>query len=123
MRFNALDFIQSFAVALPAFAMSLVAIAVIFHRLKQRIGKPKRLRRSRRFASAIVSVAMGLTFLPFAAIYRPNLIEVAKGQIRQQEDVDEDDNSDPETPHKYLLGQLRRIRRGEKVDTIFLRRE
>lgn len=121
MRVNALDLIQSFAVALPVLAMSLVAIAVVISRLKQLIWKPKR-SRHRRFAAALVSVAMGLSFLPFAAIYRPSLIEVAKAQIRQQEDVDEDDNGDPETPLKHLLRQLRQIRRGEKVETLFLRR-
>ena len=122
MRFNALDLIQSFAVALPVVAMSLVAIAAVFFRLMQLIRKPNRSRKPRRFAIAAVGVAMGLAFLPFAAIYRPSLIEVAKAQIRQQEDVDEDDNGDPETPLKHLLSQLRRIRRGEKVETIFLRR-
>lgn len=122
MHLNALDLIQSFAVALPVLAMSLVAIVVVFARLKQLIWKPKRSRKRRRFAIAVASVAMGLTFLPFAAIYRPSLIEVAKAQIRQQEDVDEDDNGGPETPLKHLLSQLRRIRKGEKVETLFLRR-
>jgi predicted PurR-regulated permease PerM len=121
MPLNDLDRIQIFAVALPFFAMLLLAIAAVFSRLKQLIRKPKRSRRRRRFALAVVNVAMGLTFLPFAAIYRPSLIEVAKAQIRQQEDADEDDNGDPETPLKHLLSQLRRIRRGEKVETLFLR--
>ncbi len=122
MRANALDLIQTFAVALPVFAMSLVAIAAVFSRLKQLIWKPRRTRIRRRFTIAAAGVAMGLAFLPFAAIYRPSLIEVAKAQIRQQEDVDEDDNGDPETPLKHLLSQLRRIRKGEKVETLFLRR-
>jgi hypothetical protein len=101
--------------------MSIVAIVVVFSRLKQLIRKPIRSRKRRRFAIAVVS-AMGLTFLPFAAIYRPSVIEVVKSQIRQQEDIDEDYNGDPETPLKHLLSQLRRIRRGEKVETLFLRR-
>lgn len=122
MRVNALDLIQSFAVALPVLVMSLVAIVAAFSRLKQLIRNPKRSRRRRRFGIAVASIAMGSTFLPFAAIYRPSLIEVAKAQIRQQEDVDEDDNGDPETPLKHLLSQLRRIRRGERVETLFLRR-
>lgn len=121
MPINDLDRIQIFAVSLPFFAMLLLAIAVGFSRLKQLIQKPKRLRRRRRFSLAVGSIAMGLTFLPFAAIYRPNMSEVTKAQIRQQEDADEDDNGDPETPLKHLLNQLRRIRRGEKVETLFLR--
>ena len=77
----------------------------------------------RRFAISAANAALGLAFLPFASIYHPSQIEVAKAQIRQQEDVDEDDNGDPETSEKHLLRQLRRIRRGEKVETLFLRRE
>lgn len=122
MRFNALDSIQNFAVALPVFAMSLVAIAVVCHRLKQLVQKPTRAQKHRVFAISATAV-MGLGFLPLASIYRPNLIEVAKAQIRQREDVDEDDNGDPETPLKHLHRQLRRIRRGEKVETLILRRE
>ena len=122
MPINDLDRIQIFAVSLPFFAILLLAIAAFFTRLRQLTQKPKRSRRRRRFALAIGSVAMGLTFLPFAAIYRPSLNEVAKAQIRQQEDADEDDNGDPETPLKHLLNQLRRIRRGEKVETLFLRK-
>jgi hypothetical protein len=122
MPLNDLDRIQIFAVSLPFFAMLFVAIAVVFSRLKQLLWKPKRSRRRRRFALAVANAAMGLTFLPFAAIYRPSQIEVAKAQIRQQEDADEDENGDPETLLKHLHSQLRRIRRGEKVEILFLRR-
>lgn len=121
MRVNPLDLIDGFAVALPLFAMSLVAIAVICSRLRQLISK--RPRKRRRFAISAVNAAMVLAFLPFASIYRPSMIQVAKAQIRQQEDVDEDDNGEPESPVKHLLRQLRRIRRGEKVETLFVRRE
>lgn len=109
MRVNPLDSIQEFAVSLPVFAMSLVMIAVVCSRLKQLIRKPKRPRKSQRLAISAINTAMGQTFLPFASIYRPNLIEVAKAQIREQEDVDEDDSGDPETSQKHLLRQLRRI--------------
>jgi hypothetical protein len=121
MPINDLDRIQILAVSLPFFAMLLLAIAALFTRLRQLTQNPKRSRRRRRFALAVGSVAMGLTFLPFAAIYRPSLNEVARAQIRQQEDADEDDNGTPETPLKHLLKQLRRVRRGEKVETLFLR--
>jgi hypothetical protein len=64
---------------------------------------------------------IGFAFLPLSILYRPSLAEVAKAQIRQQEDVDEDENGDPESPLKHLLRQLRRIRRGEPLETISLR--
>jgi hypothetical protein len=55
--------------------------------------------------------------------YRPNHAFVAKAQIQQQEDVDEDDDGSPETPIKHLHRQLRRIRRGEPVDHLVWRLE
>lgn len=55
--------------------------------------------------------------------YRPNHAFVAKAQIQQQEDTDEDDNGDPQTPIKHLHRQLRRIRRGEHVERLVWRRE
>jgi len=121
MPLNDLDRIQIFAVSVPSFAMLILAIAIFFLRLKQLKKEPKRLRRRRRIALTVGSFAIGLTFLPFAAIYRPSINEVTKAQIRQQEDADEDDNGDPETPLRHLLHQLRRIRRGEKVKILFLR--
>jgi amino acid transporter len=120
---NPVDAMQEFAVSLPVLALSLVAAVLFVSRIKQVIWKPKPQNRPRRFRISARNAAVGLAFLPFAAIYRPRLIEVAKAQIRQQEDVDEDDSGGPETPLKHLMRQLRRIRRGEPVETLFLRRE
>jgi|SRR5579859_1937884 len=121
MPFNAVDAYQTLAVSLPTFAMLFVAIAVACRRVKQLLQKPARRRRQRGIAVSITNTAIGLSFLPFAAIYRPNFIEVVKTQIQQQEDSDEDDNGDPETPTKHLHRQLRRIRRGEKVEALSVR--
>ena len=110
MHFNAVDFYQTLAVSLPVFAMLFVAIGVACRRLKQLVQKPAtRRRRKRGIAISVTNAAIGLSFLPFAAIYRPNLIEVVKTQIQQQEDADEDDNGDPDTPTKHLHRQLHRI--------------
>ena len=122
MRINPIDLIQSFAVSLPVLAMLLVGFAVICSRIKRLIWKPKSPRR-RRLSISAANAALGLSFLPFAAIYRPKLIEVVKAQIRQQENVDEDDNGGPDSPKKHLLRQLRRIRRGEAVETLSVRLE
>ena len=121
MPANPLDTIDALAISLPVAAMTLVGIVVMYSRLRQLIAKPKHTRRRRRFRVSAANAALGLAFLPFAAIYRPSLIEVAKAQIRQQEDANEDDNGGPEAPLKHLLRQLRRIRRGEKVETLSLR--
>jgi len=121
MLINPVDAWQEFVVSLPVAALSLVGIAVFLSRLKMLIWKPKGSRRRRRFGMSTANAAIGFSFLPFAAIYRPRMIEVAKAQIRQQEDVDEDDNGDPDTPARHLLRQLRRIRRGETVDRLTLK--
>ena len=123
MHINPIDAMQEFAVSLPVVALTLVGIAVFLSRLKQLIWKPKGPRRSGLFGRLAANAALGISFLPFAAIYRPRMIEVAKAQIRQQEDVDEDDNGAPDTPIRHLLRQLRRIRRGEEVDRLILKRD
>jgi len=123
MHINPIDAMQEFAVSLPVFAITCVGIAVFLSRLKSFIWKPKGSRRRRRFGRFAANAALGISFLPFAAIYRPRMIEVVKAQIRQQEDVDEDDSGGPDTPIRHLLRQLRRIRRGEQVDRLILKRD
>ena len=123
MPINPVDAMQEFAVSLPVVAITCVAIALFLSRLKTLIGKPKGPRRNRRFGIMAANAALGFSFLPFAAIYRPRLIEVVKAQIRQQEDADEDGNGDPDTPARHLMRQLRRIRRGETVDRLTLKLE
>jgi len=105
----------------PVIALTLVGFAVIASTIKQILWPGKtgqKPRRRIRFSAR--DVALGLAFLPFAILYRPSLAEVAKAEIRQQEDADEDDNGDHESPVKHLLNQLRRIRRGERVETLSL---
>ena len=106
----------------PALALFVVGLSVVLSSLKQLIWRDKRrskVRNGIRFSAR--NVALGLAFLPFAILYRPSLAEIAKAEIRQQEDADEDETGDPESPIKHLLRQLRRIRRGEQVKTISLR--
>jgi len=66
-------------------------------------------------------VGAALMFLSMA--YRPNHSFVAKAQIVQREDEDEDDQGGPDTPQRHLKRQLRRIRRGETVDRLVWRLE
>jgi len=110
------------ALALPVFAIVLVTIALVYQRIRLSISGRTTSRRSRRRIGIVASNALiGFAFLPLSIIYRPALVEVAKAQIRQREDVDEDESGDPESPLKHLLRQLRRIRRGERVERISLR--
>lgn len=117
-----LDPREDIAVAFPVFVMLLLAIALVCQRIKLSVrsrGNP--VRRRRRVGIVASNALVGLAFLPLSIIYRPSLSEIAKAQIRQQEDVDEDESGDAESPIKHLLRQLRRIRRGEQVETISLR--
>ena len=50
--------------------------------------------------------------------YRPNDAFLAKAQIEQQEEADDDANGDPASSLRHFNRQLRRIRRGEPVDTL-----
>jgi hypothetical protein len=66
-------------------------------------------------------VGAALMFLSMA--YRPNHAFVAKAQIVEREDQDEDDQGGPDSPRRHLMRQLRRIRRGEPVDRLVWRLE
>lgn len=117
-----LDPREAIAIAFPVFVMLLLAIALVYQRIKLSVrSRGNSVRRRRRVGIVASNALVGLAFLPLSIIYRPSLSEIAKAQIRQQEDVDEDESGDAESPIKHLLRQLRRIRRGEQVETISLR--
>jgi hypothetical protein len=67
------------------------------------------------------SSSLGSAFQIVQVFYRPTTAFVIEAKL--EEDVDEDDNGDPESPAKHLLRQLHRIRRGEMVDTLVVRRQ
>ena len=83
--------------------------------------KGKTVRSGSRFSSSTAGLGTALLGLTF--FYRPRLEFAVEAQQRQQEDADEDDNGDPDSPKKHLLRQLRRIRRGEAVETLSVRLE
>jgi hypothetical protein len=66
-------------------------------------------------------VAAALMFLTTA--YHPSVEFVAKAEIRESEDADDDEQGGPDTPRRHLHRQLRRIRHGERVDGLVLRLE
>ena len=93
-------------------------------RLRNRERDHQGRRPARRFRVGTSAAAdLGAAFQFLSMAYRPNHAFVAKAQIQQEEDVDEDDDGSPETPVKHLNRQLRRIRRGEPVDHLIWRLE
>ena len=117
-----LEFLFTLIGAFPVIAIWIVAIAVFTSTIKQLIW-PRRTAQKPgcRFRFSVRNAALGLALLPFAILYQPRLAQVARTELRQKEDADEDDHGDPESPVKHLLRQLRRIRRGERVETLSLR--
>ncbi len=79
--------------------------------------------RHARLGTSSSAAGLGAAFQFLSMAYRPDHSFVAKAQIQQQEDADEDDDGTPETPIKHLHRQLRRIRRGEPVERLIWRLE
>ncbi len=111
---------EAFGVSFPVVAIVLVSVAIVFHKIGELLRKRKQ-RWRRHMQVSASSVVLGLAFLPLAVVYRPSLIEAVKVQYRQLDDADEDENGDPDSPLNHLRKQLRRIRRGEKVETLLVR--
>jgi glycine/D-amino acid oxidase-like deaminating enzyme len=65
------------------------------------------------------AASLGTAFQFMQVFHRPSMAYVL--EAKQDEDADEDDQGDPDAPAKHLHRQLRRIRRGEQVDTLVLR--
>ncbi|HMG84295.1 MAG TPA: hypothetical protein VK574_01045 [Terracidiphilus sp.] len=83
----------------------------------------KRKRAGRRSTFLWSTAGLGTVLLGLTLFYRPRLQFAVEAQHRQVEDVDEDDNGDPDIPSRHLMRQLRRIRRGEEVESLSVRRE
>jgi Na+/H+-dicarboxylate symporter len=97
-----------------------LVVALIFFTVS-RIGLWQRKRRTG-VQSRIYSMCLagGIAFLQFVqTIYQPNLSYVLAAI--EDEDADEDDLGGPDSPHKHLHRQLRRIRRGQHVDRLQVR--
>jgi type VI protein secretion system component VasK len=99
--------------------MIIVVWSRMFHRSNGK--RPNRSQIVRLGASSSAVVGSACLFL--STLYRPHHGFIAKAQVRHQEDAEDDDQGDLETPRRHLLRQLRRVRRGEKVDRLVLRLE
>jgi len=67
------------------------------------------------------AVAAALMFLTTA--YRPSVEFIAKTEIQQREEADDDDQGGSDSHKKHLHRQLRRIRNGEHLDHLIWRLE
>ena len=112
------------AVAALAMASPFLAILVILAYYYLFCVPGRRRKPLRRKARLIPSSdGLGTVVLGLTLIYRPRIHHAVEAQQRQVEDADEDDNGDLDSPKRHLMRQLRRIRRGEHVETLSVRLE
>jgi hypothetical protein len=116
MNNSILDVIGALALMAPFLAIA----AILVHYFLQRAIAKRKLRQGKSvfgFCPSSFALGTALQFMPM--FYRPSVAYVI--EIRRVETSDEDDEGDPETPAKHLHRQLRRIRRGEPIDTLVFR--
>jgi hypothetical protein len=103
-----------------ASAPFLAIIVIVLHYHLRRAAWKRALRAGRKPVGFCPSPsAFGSAFQIIQVFYRPNVAHVI--EAKQEEDVDEDDNGDPEPPARLFHRQLKRIRRGERIDRLILR--
>ena len=111
-----LFYLCSIAASLPYLAIAVVFAYFLLRRAKWKIDE----RRGRKNLGFCPSVAaMGMMLLFMQVFVRPTLQFVL--EEKQDEDLGEDDQGDPESITKQLNRQLKRIRRGEQVGDLVLR--
>jgi hypothetical protein len=91
--------------------------AILVHYLWRRAAWRRRGRK--RFGYYPSAFAFGLALQFVQVFYRPSVDCVL--EAKQDEAAEEDDEGDPETAAKQLSRQLKRIRRGERVEKLVLR--
>jgi hypothetical protein len=104
------------AVSAPFVAIAAILVYYISLRARWRLNR-RRGRKKCGFCPS--SSALGIAFLFLQVFYRPSVVNVM--EVKQDENVDEDDEGDSENLAKQLNRQLKRIRRGELVERLILR--
>lgn len=110
MTFNAFYGWCVFAMYMPFLAIVLILCHYFALRLRWRLSR-------RGFCPSVLALGMAFQFMQ--VFHRPSMEHVL--EAKQEDDADEDDNGDPDAPHKHLHRQLRRIRRGQHVDRLQVR--
>ncbi|HVN92630.1 MAG TPA: hypothetical protein VMT38_02990 [Terracidiphilus sp.] len=106
----------SVAASLPYLIIVVVVVHFLLRRLNWKLDQ-RRGKRNTRFCPSVGALGMMLLFMQ--VFVRPTLQYVL--ETRQDQDVEEDDEGDPESTLKQLNQQLKRVRRGEKIGDLVLR--
>ena len=113
---SAFDVLWMSALSAPFLA---IIVLLAYYQLKRTTWKWNRRRGKRNPGFCPSSAALGTIFL-FAQVFtRPSIAHVFEARLA--EDADEDDDGEPDSPGKDLNRQLRKIRRGEPIDSLVLR--
>lgn len=115
MHFDVLNALSIFLVA----PFLLIPLIFVYYQRHKAVWKRKKRLGKKNLGFCPSSFALGMAFQFVPVFYRPS--EAFVLEARLQEDVEEKDQGDPETPAKHLQRQLRRIRRGEQIETLVLR--
>ncbi len=100
----------------------LAMVAILAHyQLRRSVWRRKKRKGKKNPGFCPSAAALGAVFVFMPVFYRPSVDFLVKARIQQEEKVDEDDQGDPETHEKSLSRQLRRIRRGDRVETLEVR--
>ncbi|MGA8729196.1 MAG: hypothetical protein WB608_10640 [Terracidiphilus sp.] len=106
------------SLALVAPFLAIFAVFAHYH-LRRAIWKRKRRLGKSLPGFCPSTFALGTALQLMPTFYRPSMDFAIKARL--VEVVEEDDEGDPEKPAKHLHRQLRRIRRGEPVDTLVVK--
>jgi hypothetical protein len=112
-------FFYAFGMSAAMFPFLSIAAILLHHRLRLAARRRNRLQNGKDRGFWPTASALGTAFQFLHVIYQPSTAYVL--EAKQEERADEDDSGDPEAPTKQLNRQLRKIRRGEPIDTIVLR--
>src|ERR1700761_1105107 len=108
--------LAAFFVATPSVAVVVLLGAYYLRRARWR----RRRRASRKYAGFYPSASsLGNAFHSLQTFTRPTIAYVL--QEKYDEDIEDDGDGGPDNPSRQMNRQLKRIRRGESVDTLTVR--
>jgi hypothetical protein len=108
--------LAAFFVATPNVAVVVLLCTFYLRRARWR----RRRRVSRKYAGFYPSASsLGNAFHSLQTFTRPTVAYVL--EEKYDEDMEDDGDGGPVDPNQQLKGQLKRIRRGERVDTLTVR--
>jgi hypothetical protein len=115
MHVDVLSVLSLFSIA-PFLAIAAILGYYLIRRMRwlRTTGVGRRL-----FGVQASAVGLGMAFLFLQVFWQPSLSHAI--EVRQEANVDEDDEGEPENLKKQLNRQLKRIRRGEPVDRLIFR--